>query len=165
VSRASLHDPSGHTRFVDSPGQLAEGGDSLVGRPIPKGAYSQVVHVSPGQRLEVSASLSNTEYGAVAGVGIKLLMRAGGAGCWKLMARTSSRVSGGGNVVLGPIFVLSAVRGRASLTYVSRSTELVDEHGHVLAHLSDGITGPGVALPYQIPGGVTWFVNCELRVT
>jgi hypothetical protein len=165
VKGASLHQPSSRTMFVDSPGQLAEGGDSLLGRPIPKGTYSQVVHVSSAQRLKLSVSLSNTEYGSVAGVAIRLVMTTGGPGCWRLIARTFSRVSGGGNVVLGPIFVLSPVRASASLTYVADSTRLVDDHGHILAHLSDGIAGPGVALPYQIPGGVTWFVNCELRVT
>jgi hypothetical protein len=151
-----------HTIYAGSPGQLQAGSSSLVGRMLPKGAYSQVVHVASGDRIGLSAELNDTAYGDVNGVHLKAIMNPYGANCWRLWVRTSS-AQPGGNVKLGPALVVWKARRATQLTYVPGSTVLLNAKGRVLAHLQDGITGTGTALPYAV-GPSTMFVNFELEV-
>ena len=153
-----------YTVFVDSPGQLASGGRSLVGRVIPSGKYTQVVRVNSGDQVKLSIGLHNTEYGSVDNVVLRARLAAYGKGCWRVTAASRSRTEDGGTATFGPVLIVWPAGQASGLEYVHRSTELLDENGGVLGRLRDGLVAAGVPVPYAIPGGTTYFVNCLVRV-
>jgi hypothetical protein len=153
-----------HTIYAGSPGQLSAGPGTLEGRVLPPGKYTQVIRTKSGDKIQLSVQLSNTGYGSVTGVSLAAVMNPYGTNCWRLWVTTHSATHQGGNVKLGPAFVVWPTKRSSRLVYVPHSTVLYDEHGKVLARLPDGVVGKGTPLPYAIPA-TTYFVNFLVRVT
>jgi hypothetical protein len=167
IQRTNVAGVHGKAVFVDSPGQLETGTQTLKGKVMPRGRYTNVLSVTAGEELALSIKLYDIEDSGVQNVAVSVETAPYGHGCLKITARSHSRTSRGGDVTLGPLLVVFPPGHAAqSLQYVPGSTELFDEHDKHLGRLPDGITGAGVSIPYEIPPAKldVYYVHFRVRV-
>lgn len=150
--------------FTSSPGQLAGGDSMLEGKASGDKNYSQVVQVTPGDDVQLSTLLHNTQYGTVTGVVVRAKLRHDTTSCWRVTTSSRSRSHGGAEGEFGPAFLVAKPRQAVDVKYVRRSARLFDEGGNLLARLPDSILTTGAQLPYGVPGGASYFVNFSVRV-
>ena len=145
--------------FVGSPGQLGGGVNIVEERLLPSGTYADVVRATAGDQIEMSIELSNTAYGSIQNLVVKVQLVPEHSWCWRATASASSKVTPGGNAKLGSVYVLLPKARPTTVNYVPRSTKLYPGSDEKPVNLKDGILEAGLPLPYQLTGGTTWFVN------
>jgi hypothetical protein len=155
---------TGTTEFVDSPGQLQGGEGGLVGRILPDGDYSHLLAIKKGNTVELSINLHDGEFSSVSDVVVAVSVRDEQPRCARLMAVAFSTSAPRDRAELGPLTLQSTADSPPRLKYLPRSTYLL-RSGQVFAHLSDGVMGAGVGIPYQIPPGrPDYFVNFGIKI-
>lgn len=154
----------GRRLLVGSPGQLA-GGPAVELRRLPGGKYSRIVKAMQGDVLNVSTQLGNTEYGSLGGLSVTTSISTDRGQCWRIIVSAKEPGTPDREVVWDPVLILLEHGGPTSLEYVAGSTVLMEEDGRILGGvLPDGIVGNWISLPYEIPGGKTYYLNFELRI-
>jgi hypothetical protein len=171
VRQAADAASGGARLFVDSPGSIGGGARSLEVRVLPNGRWHQVVQVTPGEEVELSAELFNGDYSSAQEVVIWAKVPERRPDCWRIIAGTRGAKSDSlEDASFGPVLVYApASAGAQVFEYVAASTRLLEEHedhARELAQLPDGVLGGGVAIPYAVPPAAldVYFVNWRARV-
>lgn len=152
----------GKRLLVGSPGQLA-GGDAVELRLLPVGEYTRVANAVPGDVFNVSTQISNTEYGSLAPVSVRASVSSDRGRCWRIIV--SAKEPTAGETEWEPVLILLQQGAPTKLEYVPGSTELEEESGRVLGGgLPDGVVGSWIQLPYEIPGGTTYYLDFKVRI-
>jgi len=147
--------------LADSPGQL-EGGPIVyeVKNVTQNGGYANTINANPGDVLEYSIELHNTEYGVLYSVVAKVNLPSTTA-----TSNTSTVIAttqnGGTSGTSGSTTVnLSSAQ---NISYVNGTTELVNVQGNLIENLPDGITIGGIDVG-NLSGSTTEFLNFEAKV-
>jgi len=157
---------SGRQVFVDSPGQIGGGGGSLSARILPNGRFHQLIRISVGEEVELSARLHNPSYSSAEGISVSLSISAERGICWRILAIANVQsFPGEDHPQLGPALIRIGRGESGRLEYVRSSARLLDEKGHTLAAgLADDLLKGGLSIPYAVPGGTAYFLNWRFRV-
>jgi hypothetical protein len=152
----------GQRLLVGSPGQ-SSGGPAVELRLLPAGDYTRVARAVPGDLFNVSTQIGNTQYGSLAPVSVKASVSSDRGRCWRIIV--SAKEPTAGETEWEPVLILLQHGTPTKLEYVPGSTDLEEEGGHVIGGgLPDGVLGSWIRLPYEIPGGTTYFLNFEVRI-
>jgi hypothetical protein len=154
----------GRQLFVDSPGQIGAG-PGLEARILPNGKFRDLLNAPAGSEVEVSARLHNSAYSAAEVVSIAASISARHQRCWRIVVTVTVLAFPKDHAQVGPALILLKSPGSATLEYVKGSAKLLDEKGHALAEgLSDRVIRDGIALPYAVPGGTSYYLNFRVRI-
>jgi hypothetical protein len=171
VRQAADEGGGGARLFVDSPGSIGGGARSLEVRVLPNGRWHQVVQVTPGEEVELSARLFNGDYGSAQEVVVWAKVPERWPGCWRIIAGTRGAKSDPlEDARFGPVLVYAPTSAGAQVfEYVAASTRLLEAHEdrvRELAKLPDGVLGGEVAIPYAVPPAAldVYYVNWRARV-
>ncbi len=152
----------GQRLLVGSPGQFS-GGPAVELRLLPAGEYTRVASAIPGDVFNVSTQIGNTQYGSLAPVSVRASISSDRGRCWRIIV--SAKEPTVGETEWEPVLILLQHGGPTKLEYVPGSTDLEEESGQAIGGgLPDGLLGRWIRLPYEIPGGTTYFLNFEVRI-
>ncbi len=147
--------------YADSPGQLQTGSATYEVKDITQnGSYGQTISANPGDELEYSIELHNTEFGTLYNiqVNVNLPNTSSTTNTSTVTATPSTGASTGTN---GTATVnLSSAQ---SISYESGTGVLFDANGNVIEKLPDTLTNSGVNVG-NLNGSTTEYVNFKAKV-
>lgn len=143
--------------FAGSPGQLA-GGDTYVVKNITQGgAYANSVNATCNNEVQYSMQLSNTQFGALDNVTLKVTLPSAGG-----TSTATATTSLGGQSGTTDTATVNLTSG-ANQTLVNGTTVLYDGNGNAINTLPNTVATSGVNIG-TIGGSTTKFVNFKAKV-
>jgi hypothetical protein len=165
---AAIGAPRARRVFIDSPGQIGGGPNTMKGRLLTNNQWTAWLHVRTGEEVELSVRLHDPDYGSVEEVSVATQIVEHADGCWRLSGAVRYATDYGRPTMLGPLLIqLQPSQHATRLAYVPHTTRLIDEHDKELTKLPDGVLGVGTTLPYSVPPGAinVYFVNFRLKLS
>jgi hypothetical protein len=146
---------------ADSPGQISGGNIYRIENLTQKTAFTNMASANACDELEYSVQLHNPDYDAINNVTIAATLSSS-TGTSNTSTMTASYQDGIGSPVTATASVnLSSAQ---SLSYVSGSTQLLDNNGDLIKALPDGVTQSGVNIG-SLNGSTIEYVNFEVKVS
>jgi len=151
--------------FADSPGQLQTGPIYRIKNITQNTGYANPQTANACDELEYSIQLHNSGYGGITNMNVSATLP-GGASTTNTSNATITYDESTGGSGLGSPATASAtlnISSAQSVSYVSGSTQLLNNTGAVIKALPDGVTQSGVNIG-GVAGSSTEYVNFEVKV-
>jgi hypothetical protein len=145
------------TAIAGSPGQLGGGDNYTVKNLTQKGSYGNNISATCKDEVQYSMELSNTEFGALNNVTLKVSLPSNGG-----VSTATATTDLGGTSGASDSATLNLGSGQTQ-ALVNGSTTLFDDQGHAIKTLPDTIATSGVNIG-TLKGSTIEFVNFKAKV-